>query len=64
MTKFEQALLHAAKVALHIIWSTFLLTLFVYFANHASVPAWFSTDFVRYGVPLATINVIWSGIVE
>ena len=62
MTSFEQGLLKAAKVLLYHVGSIFLVGLCVYVGSQASVPTWFSSALVGFGLPVAVINAIWAGI--
>ena len=64
MTKFEQGLLKGAKIVLYHGGSWALLTLMTYIVSQASVPGWFVTAFTHVGLPLATINALWAGVVQ
>ena len=62
MTSFEQGLLKSAKILLYHLGSIFLVGLAVYVTQQASIPSWFSSALVGFGLPVAVVNAVWAGI--
>lgn len=58
LTKFEQALLHSAKVSLHIVVALVVYGAAAYLVQH---PVAIST-LTGYGLSIGTVNAILSGI--